>query len=105
MDYAVLEKVYAGPAEGQKRYSPPVCVGAKRHEIMGRPDQDHVSTTMRSWTESTFLLALSPNRPLEERQSIIDRYYIAYETLVREDPVGHGMDYVHIYLTIAKTDA
>jgi SAM dependent carboxyl methyltransferase len=61
--------------------------------------------TLRSWTESTFLAALSPNRPLEERQGIIDRYYSAYETLVRENPVGHGMDYVHIYLTIAKTEA
>jgi len=26
------------------RYSPSICVGAKRKEIMGRPDQDHVST-------------------------------------------------------------
>jgi len=45
VDYAVLEKVYASPVEGQKRYSPPVYVVAKRHEIMGRPDQDHVSTS------------------------------------------------------------
>jgi len=61
--------------------------------------------TLRSWTESTFLSALSSNRPLEERQEIIDRYYGAYETLVRENPVGHGMDYVHVYLTIAKADS
>jgi hypothetical protein len=25
--------------------------------------------------------------------------------VVRENPVGHGMDYVHIYLTIAKAEA
>lgn len=61
--------------------------------------------TLRSWTESTFLAALSLNRPREERQAIIDRYYSAYETLVRENPEGHGMDYVHIYLAIAKTGA
>lgn len=45
VDYAVLEKVYATPTEVQKRYSPPVCVGAKRKEITGRPDQGHVSTS------------------------------------------------------------
>jgi len=61
--------------------------------------------TLRSWTESTFLSALSPDRPLAERQGIIDRYYDAYETLVRENPTGHGMDYVHIYLAIAKAGA
>jgi hypothetical protein len=42
------------------------------------------------------------SRPLDERQAIIDRYYGAYEALVREDPLGHGMDYVHAYMTIAK---
>jgi hypothetical protein len=33
---------------------------------------------------------------------IIDRYYGAYEALVHEDPVGHGIDYVHAYMTITK---
>jgi IS1 family transposase len=45
VDYAVLEKVYATPTEAQKRYSPPVCVGAKRKEITGRPEQEHISTS------------------------------------------------------------
>jgi hypothetical protein len=61
--------------------------------------------TLRSWTESTFLGALSQSRPLDERRAIIDRYYGAYEALVREDPVGHGMDYVHAYMTITKMGA
>jgi hypothetical protein len=58
--------------------------------------------TLRSWTESTFLGALSQSRPLDERERIIDRYYGTYQTLVRENPVGHGMGYVHAYITIAK---
>lgn len=45
VDYAMLEKIYASPVEGQKRYSPPVCVGAKRREITGSPDPDHISTS------------------------------------------------------------
>lgn len=45
VDYAILEKVYAVPAEAEKRYSPPVCVGAKRKEVTGHPDQKHISTS------------------------------------------------------------
>ncbi len=58
--------------------------------------------TLRSWTESTFLGALSSERPLEERREIIDRYYSTYEAMVREDPKGHGMDYVHAYMSVVK---
>jgi hypothetical protein len=35
----------ATPLEAQKRYSPPVCVGAKRKEVTGRPAQEHISTS------------------------------------------------------------
>jgi len=45
IDYAVLDKVYAPQPESQKRYSPPVCVGAKPKPIIGRPDPKHVSTS------------------------------------------------------------
>ncbi|HZT20541.1 MAG TPA: hypothetical protein VFA23_14125 [Dongiaceae bacterium] len=58
--------------------------------------------TLRSWTESTFFAALDPRRPVGDRQRIIDRYYAAYEGRVRRAPAGHGMDYVHAYLVIAR---
>ena len=58
--------------------------------------------TLRSWTESTFLGALSPGRPLDERRAIIDRYYDRYEAMVRASPGGHGMDYVHCYMIVGK---
>ena len=58
--------------------------------------------TLRSWTESTFFAGLDPARPLEERRRIIDGYYARYEQRVREVPEGHGMDYVHAYLTIVR---
>lgn len=45
VDYAMLEKIYASPVEAEKRYSPPVCVGAKRREITGNPDHKHISTS------------------------------------------------------------
>ena len=31
--------------EGQKRYSPAVCTGAKKAAVTGRPDKDHISTS------------------------------------------------------------
>ena len=58
--------------------------------------------TIRSWNESIFFGALSPDRPLEERREIIDRYYGTYEAMVRENPEGHAMDYVHAYQVIRK---
>jgi IS1 family transposase len=45
-DYATLEKVYrTDPASTQGRYSPPVCIGAKKRAIEGKPDLAHVSTS------------------------------------------------------------
>jgi hypothetical protein len=60
---------------------------------------------LRSWSESTFLAALSPDRSAEERREIIEHYYDAYEALVRENPTGYRGDYVEVYMTIAKTGA
>jgi hypothetical protein len=80
----------------------PFAAEFRHHRDAYRFAHDYIPT-LRSWTESTFLSSLSLNRTLEERQSIIDRYYSAYEELVRQNPDGHGMDFVHVYLTIAKT--
>ena len=45
-DYAMLEKVYkTDPAAARGRYSPPVCIGAKKTRIEGKPDVAHVSTS------------------------------------------------------------
>jgi hypothetical protein len=58
--------------------------------------------TLRSWSEHTFAAGLSPDRPIDERVAILDRYFDAYEDRVRQSPDGHAMDYVHIYLVCAK---
>jgi len=44
-DYAQLMKVYGEVAEGQKRYSPAECVGAKKNKVTGNPDPDYISTS------------------------------------------------------------
>lgn len=58
--------------------------------------------TLRSWTESTFFAGLDPSRPLDDRRRIIENFYTTYEQQVCRKPEGHGMDYVHAYLTIAR---
>lgn len=46
-DFAQLVKIYATTiqAESNQRYSPPICTGAIKEPIMGRPDSDHISTS------------------------------------------------------------
>jgi hypothetical protein len=38
-------KIYGEAPEGQRRYSPAVCLGAKKNKVVGNPDRDHVSTS------------------------------------------------------------
>ncbi|HUA85086.1 MAG TPA: IS1 family transposase [Bryobacteraceae bacterium] len=45
VDYAQLVKIYNGDSEGQKRYSPPECIGCKPQVIDGDPDPEHISTS------------------------------------------------------------
>jgi len=45
VDYAQLVKIYGQAPEGQRRYSPPVCIGARREAIEGKPDRRHISTS------------------------------------------------------------
>jgi IS1 family transposase len=45
VDYATLQKIYGAPAEGQKRYSPPECIGTQTNVIEGEPDPKHISTS------------------------------------------------------------
>ncbi len=45
VDYAMLVKLYGQSPEGQRRYSPPVCLGARKEAIMGAPEEAMVCTS------------------------------------------------------------
>jgi IS1 family transposase len=46
VDYAIINKIYGTVPEAAKgRYSPAVCLGAKKERIEGKPDPAHVSTS------------------------------------------------------------
>jgi IS1 family transposase len=44
-DYAMLVKLYGADPQGEKRYSPAKCIGARRQAITGNPDPNHISTS------------------------------------------------------------
>ena len=58
--------------------------------------------TIRSWNESTYKGALSDSRSAAEKDELIEAYYSLYEQQVRDNPEGHGMGYVHAYMTLEK---
>ena len=45
IDYAQLVKLYGTDPEGEKRYSPPTCIGTDTTVVSGAPDPAHVSTS------------------------------------------------------------
>lgn len=45
VDYSMLIKTYGPAPEEEKRYSPPVCVGADKRPVTGSPDPKHISTS------------------------------------------------------------
>lgn len=44
-DYAMLVKLHGADPQGEKRYSPAKCIGARRQAITGNPDKNHISTS------------------------------------------------------------
>jgi IS1 family transposase len=45
IDYSQLVKLYGKPQFNDSRYSPPVCVGARKKKMIGNPDRNLISTS------------------------------------------------------------
>jgi IS1 family transposase len=45
IDYAMLNKLYGKESEGEKRYSPAICLGTEKQIIRGNPDDKFISTS------------------------------------------------------------
>jgi IS1 family transposase len=45
VDYAMIQKIYGTSPEHDRRYSPAICIGAKKARVQGDPDPKHISTS------------------------------------------------------------
>jgi len=45
IDFSQLIKLYGQTSEGQKRYSPPACIGTIKQKINGDPENEKISTS------------------------------------------------------------
>lgn len=59
IDYAMLNKIYGKAPEGAEvRYSPAVCMGAKKAVISGMPDYAHISTSFTERQNLTMRMSM-----------------------------------------------
>ena len=63
---------------------------------------DGLIPTIRSWNQSIFRAGLDTSRTEDDKTSIIEDYYGRYHQMVLDNPEGHGMDYVHAYMTLSR---
>lgn len=58
--------------------------------------------TTRTWSHSTFKSALRPDRT--DKEEVMNQFWENYKQLVEQQPEQHGMDYVHAYIVLEKTE-
>src|SRR6266404_847689 len=87
IDYAMLVKLYgAAPESAKGRYSPAECIGARKTDITGQPDEAHISTsyveranlTMRMSMRRFTRLTNAYSKKLENHHHAQALYFLFY---------------------------
>jgi len=87
IDWAILEKEYKSPSEGeQRRYSPPICTGVRVRVRKGDPDPERISTsyverqnlTMRMGTRRFTRLTNAFSKKVENLTHAVSLHFMHY---------------------------
>lgn len=87
IDFAMLQKIYgSGPNTPETRYSPAVCMGARKAVITGSPDHEHISTsyverqnlTMRMSMKRFARLSNGFSKKVENHEHMVALHYMYY---------------------------
>ena len=58
IDYAMLVKIYGNEKQAETRYSPAVCMGARKAVISGKPEVKHISTSLTERNNLTMRMSM-----------------------------------------------
>lgn len=100
IDYAVLQKIYGTPVEGQKRYSPPECIGTQTRVVEGNPDPAHIST---SYIERSNLTLRMHNRRFTRLTNAFSKKFLSHVHMVAI--YTHWYNWVRIHKTLRVSPA
>ncbi|MBI2718457.1 MAG: IS1 family transposase [Rhizobiales bacterium] len=100
IDYAILHKIYGPDPSRERRYSPPVCVGAKLQEVKGNPNPKHIST---SYAERSNLTMRMHNRRLTRLTNAFSKKFESHVNMIAIWTVWYN--WVRIHKTLRVTPA
>jgi len=95
LDYAMLVKMYGTPPEGQRRYSPAVCLSSERTVVRGQPHPEHINPSyverqtlsMRMGIRQFARLTNAFSKKLENHIHALSIYFMHYNFVRIHQPL------------------